>query len=242
MKKVVLITGSSRGLGKETALIFAEKGYNVILNYHQSEEECFNVKKQIEQMGQECLCIKADIGKEEEVISMFQIIQKKYNTINVLVNNAGITYESMLYEKNKNTFSKVFDVNLLGPFYCMKHGKNIITESIINVSSTNAFLGHPMTIEYDTSKAALLALTKDFAIEYAPKVRVNAIIPGWIKTDMSKIEDEELERQFMEEECKHILVGRYAEAKEIAHIIYFLGSESSSYINGTMICADGGNI
>ena len=243
MNKVVLITGSSRGLGKAIALKFAQNHYDIIINYYKSEKEAYQLKKIIEKEYEvSCLCIKADISKESEIEKMFETVKNNFEKIDVLINNAGITLETLIEEKNKESFDQIMNTNLIGPFLCSKYFSKLMSQgTIVNVSSTNAFDGHPMTIEYDASKSALLSLTRNLAIQYAPNIRVNAVVPGWIKTDMSKIEDKELEKAFVEEECNHILLHRYAEAIEIANVVYFLASPESSYINASFIVADGGS-
>lgn len=245
--KVALITGASKGLGKEVARSFAKKGYYIVIHYFQHEKEALELKKEIEkQYHSKAICIKADIKEEKEIEKMISMVKETWNRIDVLVNNAGICYESWINEKNKNTFHETLDTNLIGPFLTSKYVGELMKEQkngkIINVSSTNAINGHPMSMEYDASKMALLSLTKNFAIELAPYVNVNAVLPGYIHTDMNKIEDKELEKKFIEEESKHILLKRFAEPEEIANVIVFLASDEAKYINGSFLIVDGGSV
>lgn len=243
--KVALITGSSKGLGKAIAESFAKKQYNIVINYHVHEKEALLLQKELkEKYNVQVLCIKADVKEEHEIKNMISKVMQTFGKIDVLINNAGICKETPMIEKDKQTFHETLDTNLIGPFLTSKYVGEIMKNQkcgkIINVSSTNAFTGHFMSMEYDASKLALLSLTKNFAMQLAPYVNVNAIVPGYINTDMNKIEDEELNQKFIEEESKHILLGRFAEPDEIASVVLFLASDEARYINGSFIVVDGG--
>ena len=245
--KVALITGASKGLGAAVAKEFAKENYNIIIHYNTHEKEAFLLQNELkEKYKVQVLCIKADIKEEEDIKSMVSKIMETFGRIDVLVNNAGICKETFFNDKNKQTFHETLDTNLIGPFLTSKYVGEIMKKQeygkIINISSTNAFTGHPMSMEYDASKLALLSLTKNYAVELSPYVNVNAVIPGYIDTDMNKIEDEELQKQFIEEESKHILLGRFAKPEEIAHVVLFLASEKARYINGSFLVVDGGGI
>ena len=240
MKKTVLITGASRGLGAATALEFAEKGYNVVINYLNSKDSAESLKKDIlEKYDVSVLIYQADISDEMEVKEMIKAIVDTFGTIDVLVNNAGIAIDTLIEDKKVTDFERILKVNLIGSFICVRECAKVMTEgsSIINVSSTNAVDSYyPYSLDYDSSKAGLLSLTKNLAVEYSPKIRVNAVMPGWINTDMNK----NLDKKYIEEECQKILLGRFAEPKEIASVIFFLASPAASYINGSIIRVDGG--
>lgn len=241
--KVVLVTGSSRGLGREIIKEFASEGCKVVINYNSSYEDALSLQNEL--INTESLLIKCDVSNEEEVKSMVNEIIKKLGTIDILVNNAGIARDNFFEEKTLKEFKEVIDVNLIGTYLVSKYVGKIMYEKesgkIINIASNNPLTkGHPMCIDYDASKAGVIALTKDLAIQYAPYVNVNAVAPGWIKTDMSKIEDKEMEEEFIKEESKNILVGRFAEANEIAKVVKFLASNDASYINSAIINVDGG--
>ncbi len=245
--KVALITGSSKGLGRAIAESFAQKNYNIVIHYNLHEKEAFNLQDELKRKYHvQVLCTKADIKEENDIKNMVSKTMETFGRIDVLVNNAGICKETLISEKNKQTFHETLDTNLIGPFLISKYVGEIMKKQeygkIINISSTNAFMGHPMSMEYDASKLALLSLTKNLAVEFAPYVNVNAIIPGYINTDMNKIEDEELQKIFIEEESKHILLGRFAEPEEIANVALFLASEEARYINGSFLVVDGGGI
>ena len=238
--KTVLITGASRGLGRATAYVFAKNKYNVILNCLNNTEIANKLADELkEKYSIKTLVLPFDVSKEEEVLKNIEIAYKEFNTIDVLVNNAGIAIDSTLEDKTVNNFKRTLDVNLIGPFLMCKYiGKRMYEEkkgSIINVSSTNSIDSfYPYSIDYDASKAGVNILTHDFAKEYAPYVKVNTIAPGWINTEMNK----ELDKEYIEEECQHILLNRFAEPEEIAEEIYHIAN--SSYLNDSIIKVDGG--
>ena len=169
---------------------------------------------------------------------MINQIKEEQNHLDIIINNAAIAKDSLVDEKTKETFNEVLNTNLIGPFLVSKYGHKIMDKgSIINISSTNAYdTYYPYSLDYDASKAGLISLTKNLAVEYAPKIRVNAVAPGWINTEMNK----ELDKDFKKEECKKILLERFAEPKEIAKVVFFLASDDASYINGSVIRVDGG--
>lgn len=239
MKKTVLVTGGSRGLGASIARVFAQYNYNVIINYKESDILANNLKKELESnYNIEVLLVKADISCEEEVRKMFQSIIDHYPKIDVLVNNASISLDNDLVSKDALEFKRVLDVNLLGTYLVTKYSLDLFDSgAIINVASTNAFdTGYIESIDYDASKAGVIALTHDFAKVLAPNIRVNAVAPGWINTDMTS----NLNPNFKKEEESKILLKRFADPEEIAKVIYFLASDDASYVNDTIIRIDGG--
>ena len=239
MRKVALITGASSGIGKETALLFASFGYDVILHYCRHKEEAFMLSSQIEDdYGVKVLCLKADLSSSKEIKKMIDDIDHYFHRLDVVVNNAGISMDSVIEDKTQEVFRKVLDVNLIGVFLVSKYASLIMKNgSIVNVSSTNGIDSfYPYSMEYDASKAGINVLTKDLAIEFGPSIRVNAVAPGWVDTPMNS----NLDVDFKNNEEKKIVLGRFATAREIANIIYFLSSDKASYINGSVIVADGG--
>ena len=241
MKKSVLITGASRGIGAATALEFASKGYNVAINYCNSQESATSLKQMIlEKYDVDVLIVKADVSKELEIKNMIKEVFDTFGAIDVLVNNAGIAIDSLVEDKTVEDFEKILKVNLIGSFICARECAKVMREgsSIINVSSTNAIdTYYPYSLDYDASKAGMLSLTKNLSVEYSPRIRVNAVMPGWVNTEMNK----ELDKEYIEEECKKILLKRFAKPKEIASVICFLASPEASYINGSIIRVDGGH-
>ena len=235
---VVLITGASRGIGRATALKFAENNYDIALNYYSDEINANDTKKEIERYGVKCLLCKCDVACEDEVKKMINDIIDEFGSIDCVVNNAGIANDTLPFEKDIDDFRRVLDVNLIGPYLVSKYAyKYMDNGSIINVASTNAINQYyPYSLDYDASKAGLISLTHNLAVELSPNVRVNAVCPGWVNTEMNK----ELDNTYIKEECNNILLGRFADPREIANVIYFLASLDASYINNSIIRVDGG--
>lgn len=242
MKPVALITGSSRGIGKATIIEFAKKGYDVVINYLSSEEEALKLKKMIEETYQvQVLAIQADVSKEEEVKNMVEEVIHTFGHIDCLVNNAGIAIDTTFEDKTVENFRRTLDVNLIGTFLVSKYvGKYMLEKkegTIINISSTNGIdTIYPESLDYDASKAGIISLTKNLAVQYAPYIRVNSIAPGWVLTEMNQ----ELDPEFVESEQQKCLLKRFAEPEEIAKVAVFLASRDASYINGEVIRVDGG--
>ncbi len=238
--KVVLVTGSARGIGKATIIEFASKGYNVVINYINSKDEADKLKDYVEnKFNIKALIIKADVSNEKEVKNMIDNIIKEFGRIDVLVNNAGIVYDRNFDEIKIDEFKRTLEVNVIGAFIMArevsKHMKK--GSSIINVSSTNGTKTiSPECLDYNISKIGLQSLTRDLAFQFKPNIRVNAIAIGWADTDMNK----DLPKDYIEEETNKIYLDRFAKPSEIAKTIYFLANEESSYINGEVINVDGG--
>jgi len=235
MSRVVLVTGSSRGLGFVIAKLFLEAGDTVYVNYLSSSEEELKSKYQDYPHTH---FIKCDVSNETEVKKMMTKIKEEQGKLDVLVNNAGIAIDSDLQDKTVANFQKILNVNLIGTFLTCKYVKELMSKgSIINISSTNGIdTYYSYGLDYDASKAGVINLTHNFANMYAPDIRVNCVAPGWIKTDMTKNLDVEYEL----EECKKILLGRFAEPEEIARVVFFLASNEASYVVDSVIRVDGG--
>ncbi len=241
-RKVALITGSSRGIGKAIALELAQNGYDIVINYLHSKQEAYDLQKEIEGYSVNCMVVQADVSKEDEVDHMIGEVEDKMGGVDILVNNAAIDLSNLFHLKTSEEFRKTLDVNVVGAFNCSKRVYKHMLEQeygrIINISSTNGMnTYYPMSIDYDVSKAAMNALTHDLAVQYAPYVHVNAIAPGFIGTES---ELEGYDEEFLKEECEKILLERYGRPEEVAHLVKFLVSEEADYINNTIIRIDGG--
>ncbi len=240
-KKTVIVTGSSRGIGAATARYFAKKGFNVVINYMSNKETAENLSREINsKYPVDTLVIKGDVSNESDVVNMLQLTKERFGRVDVLVNNAGIAIDTTLEDKTVDNFHKTLDVNLIGTFLTCKHIGTYMKEqgygSIVNISSTNGIDSfYPYSMDYDASKAGVISLSHNFALEYAPIIRVNCIAPGWVNTEMNK----ELDEDYIKEECEHILLNRFAESEEIAKEIYHIAAEST-YINDSIIKIDGG--
>lgn len=243
MNKVVMVTGSRRGLGLACAKKFAGGGYNIVLNGRSHEEEMLEIKKELEEKYSIlCMVCMGDIANEADVKRMLDEVKDKFGSLDVLVNNAGIVYDMEIDERPTSLFEKTMHNNVTGTYLMCKYfGKFMQSQDkvtrIVNVSSTNGInCNFPTSIDYDASKAAINSLTRNFAIEYAPKVLVNAVAPGWINTEMNK----DLPQELVSEETSKIYLKRFAEPEEIASLIYYLGSDENTFVNNEIITIDGG--
>lgn len=238
-KKVVLVTGSSKGIGKATIIEFASKGYNVVINYNSSEDEAIKLKEYVEnKYNIEALVIKADVSNENEVKNMIEQIINEFGHIDVLINNAGIVYDRNFEDITIEEFKRTLEVNVIGTFIVSREvSKYMKKGTIVNISSTNGTKTiSPECLDYNISKVRLQSLTRDLAFQFKPNIRVNAIAIGWADTDMNK----DLPQDYIDDETSKIYLERFADPSEIAKTIYFLASDESSYINSEVVTIDGG--
>lgn len=239
--KTVLITGGSRGIGRAIALAFAGEGTNVIINYTSDEENAKNVIKEIEKFGVKGLAIRANISKAEEVNNMFDKIKEDFDVVDILINNAGITRDSLFIGMKERDWDEVIEVNLKGMFLCAKAViRKMLRQRygrIVNISSVVGVVGNPGQANYCASKAGVIGFTKSLAREVASRnITVNAIAPGFIKTDMTDALPEDIKESVM----GTIPMGRYGNPEDIANIAVFLSSGKADYITGQIIHIDGG--
>ena len=241
MNKVALITGGTRGIGKEIAYTVAEENYDIIINYRTENEELMKLKKEIEQKRVRCLLLKGDVSNFEDCKKLVEEAINRMNHIDVLVNNAGITKDMLLMRMKPEDFNEVINVNLIGTFNMTKNVINYMMKKrkgrIINVSSVVGISGNAGQTNYAASKAGIIGFTKSLAKEVASRnILVNAIAPGFIQTDMTNI----LKENVKDEIAKTIPLKRMGTAKDVANVVKFLVSEDSSYITGQVIQVDGG--
>ncbi|MFW2488498.1 3-oxoacyl-[acyl-carrier-protein] reductase [Clostridium chromiireducens] len=239
--KCAIVTGASRGIGKAIALKLASLGANIVINYRSNEKEALEVESQIKDMGVETLCVKGDISKAEEVEKLIASAKEKFGSIDIMVNNAGITKDTLILRMKEEDFDSVIDVNLKGVFNCLKAITPIMVKQkygkIINLSSVVGISGNAGQVNYSASKAGVIGMTKSLAKEVGSRgINVNAVAPGYIETDMT----EALSEKYKEEMKNNIPLKRLGTANDVAEVVAFLASESSNYVTGQVIQVDGG--
>ncbi|MDO4500624.1 MAG: SDR family oxidoreductase [Erysipelotrichaceae bacterium] len=243
MKKTVLITGAANGIGKAIACRLAKEGYDIVINYNSSKERAESLRDElIEKYSINCLSIRADVSREDEVEVMIKQIEEELGGVDILVNNSAIDLSNLFNLKTAEEFRRVLDVNVVGAYNCARSVyKSMLNKEwgrIINIASTNGInTYYPMSFDYDASKAALISLTHNLAMQFAPYVNVNAIAPGFIGTEN---ELDGYDEEFLKEECEKILVQRYGKPEEVASLVKFLISDEADYINNSVIRIDGG--
>lgn len=241
--KVALVTGASRGIGRATALMLAERGANVAINYQGNEERAREVLNQVEEMGREAILVKADVSDYEQVEKMVDEVLRRFGRIDILVNNAGITRDTLIMRMKEEDWDAVINTNLKGVFHCIKAVTRPMMKQrsgkIINLSSVVGVSGNPGQANYVAAKAGVIGLTKSAAKELASRgITVNAVAPGFIETDMTDVLDEKLK----EEMLKWIPLARFGKPEDVARLICFLSSSDADYITGQVIHVDGGMV
>lgn len=239
--KCAVVTGASRGIGKAIALKLASLGANIVINYRSSEKEALEVENEIKEMGVEAISIKADISKLDEVDNLIKTSKEKFGTIDIIVNNAGITKDNLILRMKEEDFDNVIDVNLKGVFNCLKSITPVMVRQkkgkIINISSVVGISGNAGQVNYAASKAGIIGMTKSLAKEIGTRgINVNAVAPGFIDTEMT----ESLGEKIKEEAKKNIPLKRFGTVQDVAEVVAFLASDESDYITGQVIHVDGG--
>ncbi len=237
--KVALITGASRGIGKEIALELSRFGAEVFINYSSSDEKAEEVVNAIKNSGGKAHKLKFDVSKEDSVSLAFEEIIKINGTIDILINNAGITRDGLLMRMKSEQWDDVLNTNLKGVFLCTKYASKFMMKkrsgSIVNISSVVGIIGNPGQANYSAAKAGVIGFTKTCAKEFASRgINVNAIAPGFIETEMT-------EKLNTEEILKVIPLGKLGSCTQIANLVSFLvSSDAGRYITGQTISIDGG--
>ncbi len=241
MSKVALITGATRGIGRQIAETLSQEGYNIAINYRTENQDLTSIKNIIEKNNVSCLTVQGDISNFEDTKKITKEVIDRYGKIDILVNNAGITKDTLLMRMKKEDFEDVINVNLVGTFnmtknvipYMMKAHKG----RIINLSSVVGVVGNAGQSNYSASKAGVIGFTKSLAKELASRnILVNAIAPGFIETDMTNVLKEEIKEEIL----KNVPLKRIGTTKDVANLVKFLSSDDSSYITGQVINIDGG--
>jgi 3-oxoacyl-[acyl-carrier protein] reductase len=239
--KTAVITGASRGIGKEIALKFAENGANIALIYIGNESEAEEARTQLLEFGNKAKIYKCDVSDWDESKSVCETIIKEFDGVDIVVNNAGIIKDQLLLRMSEEDFDTVIDVNLKGAFNFIRHLSRSVMKSsagrFINISSVSGMMGNAGQANYSAAKAGMIGLTKTVAKEFAAKgVTCNAIAPGFIETPMT----DGLPQAVKDSVNNAVPLKRMGRAEEVADLAVFLASEKSSYITGEVIKIDGG--
>lgn len=239
--KIALVTGASRGIGRQTAITLAGYGATVIVNYNGSEEKAQEVVKQIEDNGGSASVYGCNVADFFAVETMMKRIVKEYGVLDILVNNAGITRDGLLMKMSESDYDDVMNINLKGAFNCIKHiSRQMLKQKsgrIINLSSVVGQYGNAGQVNYSASKAGIIGITKSVAKELGSRgITVNAVAPGFIVTEMTDAMPEEAKKQVED----RIAMKRLGQTSDVAELIAFLASDKASYITGQVISVDGG--
>ncbi|NLL82340.1 MAG: 3-oxoacyl-[acyl-carrier-protein] reductase [Tissierellia bacterium] len=239
--RIALVTGGSRGIGKEIAIGLSKIGINVAITYLSNEAKALETVEEIKKNGVRGMAIKGDSSIEEDVSFIVKEVEEELGTIDILVNNAGITRDNLLIKMKTEDWDDVLNINLKGVFLCTKAVARSMMKKrygkIINISSVVGTDGNAGQGNYAASKAGVIGFTKSMAKEFASRgIRVNAIAPGFIQTDMTDV----LKDEIKEELIKNIPLGKLGSPKDISNLVNFLASVESDYITGQVIKVDGG--
>lgn len=239
--KVAIVTGGSRGIGREIALTLAKYGANVVVNYNGSKEKAEEVLEEIKLLGGRGTLYQADVSNFTEVKTMFEFVVDEFKSIDILVNNAGITRDNLIIKMSEDDFDRVIATNLKGCFHCLKVASRYMLKqqsgSMINIASISGINGNAGQVNYSAAKAGVIAMTKTLAKELGSRgIRVNAVAPGYIATDMTSVLKDELKDKIKE----MVPLKRIGECSDVAEMVAFLASNKASYITGQTISIDGG--
>ncbi len=239
--QVAVVTGASRGIGRAIALALAAEGAKVVVNYASSGTAADAVVGEIAAMGEEAIALQADVSQNDQVDALFNAVMDKWGRIDVLVNNAGITRDTLMLRMKLEDWSAVIDLNLTGVFLCTKAASKVMLKQksgrIVNITSVVGLMGNPGQTNYSAAKAGVIGLTKAVAKELASRgITVNAVAPGFIATDMTH----DLKADDI---LKFIPLARFGQPEEVAGLVRFLAADpAAAYITGQVINVDGGMV
>ncbi|PPA72086.1 3-oxoacyl-[acyl-carrier-protein] reductase [Jeotgalibacillus proteolyticus] len=241
--KVALVTGASRGIGREIALELAKNGADVAVNYSGSKEKAEQTAQEVENLGRKAFVIQANVGDADQVQNMIKETLGHFGKIDILINNAGVTRDNLLMRMKEEEWDDVMDINLKGVFLTTKAVSRSMMKQrsgrIINISSIVGVMGNPGQANYVASKAGVIGLTKTAAKELSSRgITVNAVAPGFIETDMT----DKLTDDIQTEMKKQIPLARFGQPDDIAKVVVFLSSDDASYMTGQTLHVDGGMV
>lgn len=239
--QVAIVTGASRGIGRAIALALASEGANVVVNYASSSAAAEQLVTEITNLGSGAIALQADVSKADQVEALFNAVMEKWGRVDVLVNNAGITRDTLLLRMKQEDWQSVIDLNLGGVFLCTKAASKIMLKQksgrIVNITSVVGLMGNAGQVNYSAAKAGVIGLTKSVAKELASRgITVNAVAPGFIATDMTHdVKTDDV--------LKFIPLSRLGQPEEVAGLVRFLAADAAaSYITGQVINVDGGMV
>ena len=241
--KIAVVTGASRGIGKEIAKTLAAKGATVVVNYNGSAEKAEETVKEIEALGGKAEALQCNVSDYDKAAEMMAYVVKTYGRVDILVNNAGITRDNLLMKMSEEDFDAVLNTNLKGAFNCIKHiSRQMLKQKsghIVNISSVSGVMGNAGQVNYCASKAGIIGMTKSLARELGSRgITVNAVAPGFIETDMTEV----LPEKIKEASAAQIPIGKFGKAEDVANAVAFLASEDAGYITGQVLHVDGGMV
>ena len=239
--KIAVVTGASRGIGKEIAKTLAAKGATVVVNYNGSAAKAEETVKEIEALGGKAEALQCNVSEYDKAAEMMEYVVKTYGRVDILVNNAGITRDNLLMKMSEEDFDAVLNTNLKGAFNCIKHiSRQMLKQRggrIINISSVSGVMGNAGQANYCASKAGIIGLTKSVARELGSRgITANAVAPGFIRTEMTDVLPEDVKKAMGEQ----IPLKHFGETKDIAEAVAFLASDEAAYITGQVLHVDGG--
>lgn len=241
--KCAIVTGASRGIGRAIAKKLASLGANIVLNYRSNDKEALKVKEELLSYGVDVFLYKCDISDFNAVEEMIKASKEKFGKVDIMINNAGITKDTLLLRMKEEDFDKVIDVNLKGVFNCLKAVTPVMIRQkfgkIVNLSSVVGLVGNAGQVNYAASKAGVIGMTKSLAKEVGSRgITVNAVAPGFIDTDMTEV----LGEKFKEEAKKSIPLKRLGKPEDVAGAVAYLVGNEASYITGQVLNVDGGMV
>lgn len=240
-EKIAVVTGASRGIGREIAKTLAGKGATVIINYNGSAVKAAEVATEIEAAGGKAEAVQCNVSEFDKAAELMDYVVNKYGRVDILVNNAGITRDNLLMKMDEEDFDAVIRTNLKGSFNCIRHiSRQMLKQKggrIINISSVSGVMGNAGQVNYSASKAGVIGMTKSVARELASRgITCNAVAPGFITTEMTDV----LSDAVKESVSVQIPMRKFGETEDVANLVAFLASNEAKYITGQVICVDGG--